>query len=75
MVGNMRGRPSLYSERQWAWLIEKYREGYSLQEIADFIGFSRSGLVKKFEKRGITLRGQLSPLREQKQEFNELMED
>lgn len=70
-----RGRPSVYSREQWVWIIERYLEGYTCREVADFLGMNAEYLAIKLCKMGIK-RGRRHPLLENRRaEFNALRGD
>lgn len=41
MKNTNRFTPDLYTEAQWQWIEAKYREGYYISQLAEFLGISR----------------------------------
>lgn len=41
MKNNNRFSESLYTEKQWQWIEAKYREGYFISQLAEFLGIGR----------------------------------
>lgn len=66
-------RRGLYTEDQWRWIADRYREGYTIYELADFVGVSYSTVAEHMRALGV-LRGcyEKQPLRERAGEFNDL---
>lgn len=62
----------LYSAKQWNWIAQKYREGYTIETLACFMGISRDTVTRKLQKMGVKpfSQSELDPL--DKNEFNEL---
>lgn len=72
----MAGRKSLYTAQQWQWCLERWREGYTMTEIGDFLGMNRESVRRRFQRMGARpyLREDLPPLTDRKEEFNQLEE-
>lgn len=69
----------LYTNKQWEWLADRYREGYSVREIRRFLELSRCSvshkltrMVKQEERQKNT---QLVPLWMRKEEFYAVYEE
>ena len=45
--------PDLYTEAQWQWVEAKYREGYYISQLAEFLGIARETLRRIFQQRGL----------------------
>ena len=74
----------LYGDKQWKWIIERYKEGYSREQLAEFLDISvytvRTHINKEegtvFQNRcGKHKEKKLKPLKERKQEFYKLYEN
>lgn len=66
-------RSSLYSEAQWEWVARKHLEGYSYQQLGDFLGLSNVHVLTMLQRRGLVkARKKLPPLETFKKEFLEL---
>lgn len=37
-----RGGKSMYTDKQWEWIVERYTEGYRVTELAGFLGVHRN---------------------------------
>ena len=63
--------PDLYTEAQWKWIEEKYREGYYISQLAEFLGIARETLRRIFQRRGIrpVSHDEMPPLSEIRREF------
>lgn len=61
----------LYTEAQWKWIEAKYREGYFMNQLADFLGIGRNSLRRIFQRRGIrpVSHDEMTPLSEFRREF------
>jgi hypothetical protein len=45
---------SIYTDAQWRWLYERYKEGYLYKELADFAGCSKSLLCSHWKRLKLT---------------------
>lgn len=63
--------PDLYTEDQWKWIEQKYREGYYMSQLAEFLGIARETLRRIFQRRGIrpVSHDEMTPLSEFRREF------
>lgn len=63
--------PDLYTEAQWRWIESKYREGYYISQLAEFLGIGRETLLRIFQRRGIrpVSHDEMTPLSEFRREF------
>lgn len=61
----------LYTEAQWQWVEAKYREGYYISQLAEFLGIARETLRRIFQRRGIrpVSHDEMTPLSEFRREF------
>ena len=61
----------VYTEAQWQWIEAKYREGYFMNQLADFLGIGRNSLRRIFQRRGIrpVSHDEMTPLSEFRREF------
>ena len=61
----------LYTEAQWQWVEAKYREGYYISQLAEFLGIARETLRRIFQQRGIrpVSHDEMPPLSEFRREF------
>ena len=61
----------LYTEAQWQWVEAKYREGYYISQLAEFLGITRETLRRIFQRRGIrpVSHDEMTPLSEFRREF------
>ena len=61
----------LYTEAQWQWIEQKYREGYFMSQLAEFLGIGRNALRRVFQRRGIrpVSHDEMTPLSEFRREF------
>lgn len=68
---------SLYTDAQWEWCKTKWREGYTIREIADFLGVHRQTVHRRFVADGIIVpdRYSLPPLKDYADEFNRLIQE
>ena len=62
---------SFFTDRQWQWVFDRYQEGYTLVDLASFLGVHRHsvrrGLKRIGKKPGI--REELPPLAARRREF------
>lgn len=68
--------PDLYTEAQWKWIEAKYREGYYISQLAEFLGIGRETLRRIFQQRGLrpVSHDEMTPLSEFRREFYALGE-
>lgn len=71
MKNTNRFTPDLYTEAQWQWVEAKYREGYYISQLAEFLGIARETLRRIFQQRGIrpVSHDEMPPLSEFRREF------
>ena len=62
---------SFFSDTQWSWVAERYREGYPIAELALFLGIHRNSVRRGLIRYGVIPpdRRELPPLSERKTEF------
>ncbi len=62
---------SFFTTRQWQWIGERFREGYSLETLAVFLGVHRETVRRGLIRIGIKPRNKqvLSSLARRKQDF------
>lgn len=68
---------SLYSPAQWDWIAERYKDGYTMKKLGDFLEVQTNTVGVQLAKRGIkcgdrTKRFVGVPLIARKDEFNAL---
>ena len=61
----------LFTEAQWKWIEQKYREGYFVKDLAEFLGVHRETLRRNLQRRGVKpmYRDEMPPLSEFRREF------
>lgn len=64
----MRAQPDLYSKAQWEWVAQRREEGYTLRELAEFLGVSIGCVTNHV----VGYSRQLPPLKSRVEEFNAL---
>ena len=71
MGNSNRFSESLYTEKQWQWVEQKYRQGYYISQLAEFLGIGRETLRRVFQRRGIrpVSHDEMTPLSEFRREF------
>lgn len=76
MKNTNRFTPDLYTEAQWQWVEQKYREGYYISQLAEFLGIARETLRRIFQQRGVRpiSHEEMTPLSEFRREFYALGE-
>ena len=76
MKNTNRFTPDLYTEAQWQWVEAKYREGYYISQLAEFLGIARETLRRIFQRRRIrpVSHDEMTPLSEFRREFYALGE-
>jgi hypothetical protein len=68
-----RGARSAYTEAQWEWVVEKYKQGYSCEKLAVFLGVWPMTVYMQLNRRGVDTRPkELRPLDDFRAEFNAL---
>ncbi len=69
-----RGKQNPYTDAQWAWIAERYREGYRIKELAAFLGMSREHIRRHLAMLGAHpyAQNELDPLSSRADEFNRL---
>ena len=65
---------SFFSDEQWKWTAERYREGYSMEDLAKFMGIQRNSVRRGLIRHGFLpeLRSNLPPLKDRRAEFIQL---
>ncbi len=61
---------NLYTKKQWNWVADRRKEGYTLKELADFLGTNQSWVSIHTRRKDI-----LSPLEQRKSEFYALPDE
>ena len=63
-----------YTNAQWDWVADRYREGYRIKELAEFLGINRENVRKNLARLGVApyAHDELDPLSSRKAEFNQL---
>lgn len=63
-----------YTNAQWDWVAARYREGYRIKELAEFLGINRENVRKNLARLGVHpyAQDELDPLSSRKAEFNQL---
>ena len=64
------GTHSIFTERQWDWVRDRFCEGYSAAALARFLGVGLSTVYQHVE-----CRKELPPLDGREKEFNALREE
>ena len=66
-------RKSIYSDAQWRWIADRYKEGYDATELAEFLGVWECSIYRHMRRLGVK-RGvyKRPPLRDRAREFNAL---
>lgn len=74
MGNSNRFSESLYTEKQWQWIEQKYRQGYYISQLAEFLGIGRETLRRIFQRRGVrpVRHDEMTPLSDFRKEFNAL---
>lgn len=68
----MKNRP-LYTAAQWQWVAERYLQGYTMRELAKFLGVHHNTVAFHLQK--LEVDRMLVPLEERKREFVDLGND
>ena len=62
---------SMYTDAQWKWLLDRFKEGYTMAELAEFAGCGTANLVYHWRRLGLrSWKTEREPL--SKEEFNAL---
>jgi hypothetical protein len=66
-----------FTDAQWQWVVDRYREGYPQTELARFLGLYRNTLFRNLQRLGAIPYGldELDPLEERRAEFEALGEE
>lgn len=64
-----RGTSSIFTAAQWKWVADRFLEGYSKMDLADFLGVHYTTVLGHVH--GVS-RPKLPPLSDRKDEFNRL---
>lgn len=67
---------SVLTDAQWAWVAGRWREGYTMDQLADFVGLGREAVRRGLIRHGARPidKESLSPLEERREEFAKLLE-
>lgn len=62
------------TEEQWRWIWDRWLEGYTLRELAEFLGLARETVRRRFQRMGLRTyaKEELQNLEERRDEFNQL---
>lgn len=65
---------SVLTDAQWAWVADRWREGYTMDQLADFVGLGREAVRRGLIRHGARPIGKesLPPLEERQEEFMKL---
>ncbi|MBP3485555.1 MAG: hypothetical protein J6J81_01845 [Oscillospiraceae bacterium] len=66
-----------YTKQQWLWVWERHCEGYTIKELAAFLGVHHETVRRRFQKMGLRaeLREDLVELDERRREFRALQQE
>ncbi len=62
---------SILTDAQWAWVADRWREGYTMDQLADFVGLGREAVRRGLIRHGARPidKESLPPLEERRQEY------
>lgn len=63
-----------YTDLQWQWAAQRYRDGYSIFELAEFLDLSEKTVRVNLRRRGVKFRHGLQPLEMRRIAFERLGE-
>ena len=65
-----------YTEAQWQWVADRFREGYTQKDLGKFLGVNRYTVQRHLMQMGVIpyARDELDPLESRRQEFLDLMD-
>lgn len=65
------------TEAQWSWVGERWLEGYTIGELAYFLGLHRETVRRNLIRLGLRPYGkdELTPLRERETEYKNIKEE
>ena len=68
---------SILTEAQWRWVGERWLEGYTMSELAYFLGLNRETVRRNLIRLGLRPYGrdELTPLSEREAEYKSIKED
>ena len=68
---------SILTEAQWRWVGERWLEGYTMSELAYFLGSNRETVRRNLIRLGLRPYGrdELTPLSEREVEYKNIKED
>ena len=68
---------SVLSAAQWRWVGERWLEGYTMGELAYFLGLTRETVRRNLIRLGLRPNGrdELTPLSEREAEYKNIKED
>lgn len=66
---------NLYSKAQWEWVAARYKEGYTLVELGEFLGVHYTTVLHRMRAMNVKPPQYRPPLRKRASEFNALREE
>lgn len=68
---------SVLTEAQWRWVADRWVEGYTMGELAYFLGLNRETVRRNLIRLGLRPYGkdELTPLSEREAEYKNIKED
>ena len=68
---------SILTEAQWRWVGERWLDGYTMSELADFLGSNRETVRRNLIRLGLRPYGrdELTPLSEREAEYKNIKEE
>ena len=68
---------SILTETQWRWVGDRWLEGYTMGELAYFLGLTRETVRRNLIRLGLRPNGrdELTPLSEREAEYKNIKED